>query len=245
MNRRAFTLVELLVVVAIIALLISILLPALNKARDVARDTACKAQLHQIGIALEAYSASEGRGFMPPIKALNGRSWNHVLRPYVGADENETGPIVPVSIYQCPMDSAEPPWRDDRNPQADTFLSYAINNGNGTFGGYNPDQRIYLPRSFQFVEPAKVVEGFVGSPAALVNVLDSHWWGSQGRNDARYHLTQHYNNGNDYHSYHGDGEIANVLMFDQHSEALNRKDDLSTNSGLIKWGLNGPGVTIP
>ena len=54
-SRTAFTLVELLVVVAIIALLLAILLPSLEKARAVARQTVCMTAFRQLGIAWQAY----------------------------------------------------------------------------------------------------------------------------------------------------------------------------------------------
>jgi len=52
---RAFTLIEVLVVVAIIALPISILLPSLKMARENARATICGTNGHQMGLALQMY----------------------------------------------------------------------------------------------------------------------------------------------------------------------------------------------
>lgn len=57
--RRAFTLIEVLVVVAIIALLAAILLPSLQRARDQAKIGVCKASLQQIGRTGAIYQASE------------------------------------------------------------------------------------------------------------------------------------------------------------------------------------------
>lgn len=62
-RRPAFTLVELLVVVAIIALLIAMLLPALSAARGAVKLSACGSNLRQLGAAIHAYAVEE-RGFV-------------------------------------------------------------------------------------------------------------------------------------------------------------------------------------
>jgi prepilin-type N-terminal cleavage/methylation domain-containing protein/prepilin-type processing-associated H-X9-DG protein len=63
-NRRAFTLVELLVVIGIIAVLIGVLLPALSKARGRAQTIACLANLRSINQAVVQYTV-EYKGSYP------------------------------------------------------------------------------------------------------------------------------------------------------------------------------------
>jgi prepilin-type N-terminal cleavage/methylation domain-containing protein/prepilin-type processing-associated H-X9-DG protein len=63
-QRRAFTLIEVLVVVAIIALLVAVLLPSLARAKAMARMTQCQSNQRQIAMAFQAYS-TETKGRLP------------------------------------------------------------------------------------------------------------------------------------------------------------------------------------
>lgn len=63
-RKKAFTLVELLVVISIIALLLSILVPALSKARSTARRVICGTHMHGLGVMIELYKVAN-EGYFP------------------------------------------------------------------------------------------------------------------------------------------------------------------------------------
>lgn len=63
-RRSAFTLVELLVVVAIIGILVGLLLPAVQAAREAARRCSCANNIVQVGLAIHQYEFS--REHLPP-----------------------------------------------------------------------------------------------------------------------------------------------------------------------------------
>lgn len=95
---RAFTLVELLVVMAVVATMVSLLAPALGRARLLSRRVACLANQHSIGVAVCAYAGDYDERY--PLSSHSAGSiaaegaWLVSLEPY--------GVIAPARV--CPAD---------------------------------------------------------------------------------------------------------------------------------------------
>jgi prepilin-type N-terminal cleavage/methylation domain-containing protein len=83
-SRRAFTLLELLVVVAIIAVLAALLLPAVGLVRDQAKGIRCASNLRQIGLGNAAYA--QDTGYYPDTWLSSGVWWYALLEPYLDAE---------------------------------------------------------------------------------------------------------------------------------------------------------------
>jgi prepilin-type N-terminal cleavage/methylation domain-containing protein len=110
-DRRGFTLIEILVVVAIIALLIGILMPSFARAREQSRMVLCQTQMHQFSIAFLAY-ASANKGRTPGISEDHDADWlggankggrqpeDGTVFKYLGANKN---------IFRCPTDETVRP----------------------------------------------------------------------------------------------------------------------------------------
>jgi prepilin-type N-terminal cleavage/methylation domain-containing protein len=174
-QTSAFTLVELLVVVAIIGVLVALLLPAVHAARESARRTQCENNLRQIGVALALHANAKGKF---PIGCLGNRSdftvsppvlarfiaWNVRLLPYLEEQSwseafdyslpsyhaaNKPVARIVIETFLCPS-TVEPALRNPEGLWKDAaFTDYAGIYGVEGLGRDRPDSDDASPQTLR------------------------------------------------------------------------------------------------
>jgi prepilin-type N-terminal cleavage/methylation domain-containing protein len=163
-DRAAFTLVELLVVVAIIGLLAGLLLPTFGSAKRDSQATACLSNLHQIGLAVQMY-VQESNDILPSCPLLPSQDTN--LAPITAT----LAPYLPTSaVWLCPGDQGTP------GIFATEGTSYEWNQ---YFNGANYDQPQNLSPETQAI--IAIFGGLMNTPlagdAAAFHVAEGIWSG--------------------------------------------------------------------
>lgn len=135
----AFTLIELLIVIAIIAILAAMLLPALQKAREQAKTSQCSSNLKQVVQILQVY-ADENRGYIPKY-ADGSNTWSMTARDY----------FVNRRILCCP--TGRLPGNCNPDNKADmgntSWFTYGIIEGNsGTYMHFSTQKTIKTPNEW-------------------------------------------------------------------------------------------------
>lgn len=140
----AFTLTELLTVIAIIGILAAILIPTVGRVREAARASQCASNLRQIGLGISLY-AGDHRGVMPgPISSGQGPTFVDqaftqtkvtgylatFIAPYIAVNEakNSTGSVKANGMFKCSA------WADQTPDQAGP--SFIVNIIPASFGFY-------------------------------------------------------------------------------------------------------------
>lgn len=186
-DRRGFTLVELLVVVAVIALLIGLLLPALSRARHAAQAAMCLANIRSLEIAQIAYANDYdgqlvmygfGHGGTDLAPAL---SWLNVLRPY-GDSAMDTKSPLDTSPYWTVEMGGTGQTAPGTSPARNRVSSYGLNEyvtPKPPFDPANP-MRTPVDRLHKVKNPTAtsqfVMMAFMGEFAASDHVHSGEWW---------------------------------------------------------------------
>jgi prepilin-type processing-associated H-X9-DG protein len=188
-SAAAFTLVELLVVIAIVIALASLLLPALARARSKAQAASCANNVRQLGLAWLMY-ANEQRDRLPynlggdaerkTIAPFNPLNWvNGIMSWELDSDNTDINLILQsslapycannVKIYKCPSDQAlsdvqrEAGWKHRTR-------SYSMNAMVGDAGDLSQTgSNVNNPRYKQFFALSEIP-----SPASIFVFLDEH-----------------------------------------------------------------------
>lgn len=175
----AFTLLELLVVIALIGMLASLTLPALSRSKARASGTACLNNLKQLQLCWQLY-VDDFQGRVPPNRSLltNG-VWRSTPDSWIGFSsaphDADPYPIEQgllfkydynrsVALYRCPADRSQ--VAGSNRPRT---RSYSMN---GNLGGRTNEVQATVDRADAIPHPAKL---FVFIDEAEDSIDDAHF----------------------------------------------------------------------
>jgi len=165
--RPAFTLIELMIVIAILGVLVGLLMPALGKARESARRATCLSNLRQVHQSFLLF-AEENEGRVPIGYRIGKKQFNSMI--YSGTSKKfclfgalyKTGQMPRPEVFFCPS-NADPQssFNSESNPWPPGPEGESATNGWAGYGG-RPDVEL-----LDIVPPARV-------PAGMPRLADFH-----------------------------------------------------------------------
>ena len=124
-GKRAFTLVELLVVIAVIALLATMMFPSLGSVFGVARSTQCGSRLKEIGKAVKLLETQEGRTDMQAM------FWQENVSKYLG--DSKEGLICPEYAHILSMRGEDGNQEAPKPIPLKELVAFKVVKGGGTY----------------------------------------------------------------------------------------------------------------
>jgi prepilin-type N-terminal cleavage/methylation domain-containing protein/prepilin-type processing-associated H-X9-DG protein len=217
----AFTLVELLAVIAIIGILAALVIMGMVKVRSSARQSQCISNLRQIGVGWQLYLADH-KGVFPAFAIYQMYYWGGDKGTWGGPapEDRALYPYVSnMAVFKCPSDV------DDGKGEFYSLSGncYAMGNSNqrGILSVPGAKNRVAISGVFsQLQHPARTILVFEqtvrASEPGYVSTPNASWYRSNWHNN----------------------DVSNILMADGHVETFQRADLVGYASPI-----NPPGYT--